>query len=74
MPWVLPTGPRMKVSHQILRLAVYLMVVFPKANFDIKIPTNLGTRCDTAGKCAIQWWWYAYNKQTYESCVDFIIA
>ncbi|KAF9445204.1 hypothetical protein P691DRAFT_282874 [Macrolepiota fuliginosa MF-IS2] len=45
-----------------------------ETNFDITIPTDLGTRCSVAGKCAIQWWWYAFNVQTYESCVDFVVA
>ncbi|KAF5349980.1 hypothetical protein D9756_009161 [Leucocoprinus leucothites] len=45
-----------------------------ETDFQITIPSNLGTKCNTAGKCAIQWWWYAFNVQTYESCVDFVIA
>ncbi|KAF9035246.1 hypothetical protein BJ165DRAFT_1511001, partial [Panaeolus papilionaceus] len=45
-----------------------------ETDFTVTIPTNLGTACQTAGACAIQWWWYAFNKQTYESCVDFVIV
>lgn len=42
-------------------------------DFTVTIPTTLGTACKTAGACAIQWYWYAPgNKQTYESCVDFV--
>ncbi|KAJ8455242.1 hypothetical protein ONZ45_g19002 [Pleurotus djamor] len=41
-----------------------------ETDFEVTIP-NLGTQCSTAGTCAIQWWWYAFNRQTYESCVDF---
>jgi len=43
------------------------------ADFQVQIPSDLDSKCDTAGKCAIQWWWYAFNVQTYESCVDFVI-
>ncbi|KAK4151631.1 hypothetical protein C8A00DRAFT_45206 [Chaetomidium leptoderma] len=43
-------------------------------DFNVTIPTTLGTACSTGGKCAIQWYWYASkNKQTYESCVDFYV-
>ncbi|KAF8990314.1 hypothetical protein BDQ17DRAFT_1470738 [Cyathus striatus] len=41
-----------------------------ETDFSVTIP-DLGTQCKTAGSCAIQWWWYAFNGQTYESCVDF---
>ncbi|RDB22383.1 hypothetical protein Hypma_010480 [Hypsizygus marmoreus] len=44
-----------------------------ETDFEVTIP-NLGTQCTKAGACAIQWWWYAYNGQTYESCVDFTTA
>jgi len=42
------------------------------ADFQVQIPSDLDSKCDTAGKCAIQWWWYAFNVQTYESCVDLL--
>lgn len=42
-----------------------------ETDFSVTIP-DLGTRCKTAGSCAIQWFWYAFNKQTYESCIDFV--
>ncbi|TFK64455.1 hypothetical protein BDN72DRAFT_846617 [Pluteus cervinus] len=45
-----------------------------ESDFNVTIPSNLGTTCSKAGQCAIQWWWYGYNKQTYESCVDFVVA
>ncbi|KAF8664112.1 hypothetical protein AX16_000802 [Volvariella volvacea WC 439] len=41
-----------------------------KSDFTVTIP-DLGTQCSQPGACIIQWWWYAYNRQTYESCVDF---
>ncbi|KIY63888.1 hypothetical protein CYLTODRAFT_470119 [Cylindrobasidium torrendii FP15055 ss-10] len=42
--------------------------------FEVTIP-DVGTQCAEAGACAMQWYWYATeNSQTYESCVDFVIA
>ncbi|KFA60086.1 hypothetical protein S40285_09294 [Stachybotrys chlorohalonatus IBT 40285] len=44
-------------------------------NFNITIPDNLGSVCTEGGNCVIQWYWYATgNRQTYESCIDFIVA
>lgn len=40
------------------------------ADFTVTIPATNGA-CATAGACAIQWFWWAYNGQTYESCIDF---
>lgn len=43
--------------------------------FSVTIPTDLGDQCNTAGVCALQWWWNAASiDQTYESCVDFVLS
>ncbi|OLN88021.1 hypothetical protein CCHL11_00270 [Colletotrichum chlorophyti] len=45
-------------------------------NFDVTMPANLpaGT-CTQAGQCVMQWFWFGTNaKQTYESCVDFVMG
>ncbi|GLB43010.1 putative lytic polysaccharide mono-oxygenase, cellulose-degrading [Lyophyllum shimeji] len=44
-----------------------------ETDFSVTIP-DVGTQCTKPGACAIQWFWYAYNHQTYESCVDFTTA
>lgn len=32
-------------------------------------------RCGVAGQCVLQWWWLGTGaKQTYESCVDFVMV
>ncbi|KAK1831845.1 hypothetical protein QBC39DRAFT_243734, partial [Podospora conica] len=32
-------------------------------------------RCGVAGQCVLQWWWLGTDaKQTYESCVDFVMV
>ncbi|KAF2498512.1 hypothetical protein BU16DRAFT_437867, partial [Lophium mytilinum] len=44
-------------------------------NFKIEIPSDLGSKCATAGDCVIQWWWDARSiDQTYEACVDFTVG
>ncbi|KAF2467731.1 uncharacterized protein BDR25DRAFT_327268 [Lindgomyces ingoldianus] len=44
-------------------------------NFDITIPSDLGSQCATAGDCVIQWYWDARSiDQTYESCIDFTVG
>ncbi|KFA52333.1 hypothetical protein S40293_00645 [Stachybotrys chartarum IBT 40293] len=44
-------------------------------NFNVTIPDTLGSVCTEGGNCVIQWYWYATgNRQTYESCIDFIVA
>lgn len=44
-------------------------------NFDVTIPTDLGSKCATAGDCVLQFWWDARSiDQTYESCIDFTVG
>ncbi|KAI1488730.1 chitin binding domain-containing protein [Biscogniauxia mediterranea] len=44
-------------------------------NFNITIPSDLGSQCATAGDCVIQWQWDAQSiDQTYQSCVDFTVG
>jgi len=45
-----------------------------QTQFDITIPTDLGSKCATAGDCVIQWYWNAESiDQTYEACIDFTL-
>ncbi len=52
--------------------------VLPANNtaFSITIPSNLANNeCTVAGDCVLQWFWFGTAaKQTYESCVDFVIV
>jgi len=42
--------------------------------FSVTIPRTLDGKCLSAGDCVIQWWWYGVGaKQTYESCLDFVL-
>ncbi|KAI5863048.1 hypothetical protein GGS23DRAFT_50364 [Durotheca rogersii] len=46
-----------------------------QTNFNVTIPQDLGGKCAVPGECVIQWWWYGTGaRQTYESCIDFIVA
>ncbi|ORY68417.1 uncharacterized protein BCR38DRAFT_481909 [Pseudomassariella vexata] len=46
-----------------------------QVDFNVTIPTDLGSACAEAGACVLQWWWYGTGaRQTYESCVDFTVA
>ncbi|CAG8386105.1 unnamed protein product [Penicillium salamii] len=46
-----------------------------ETSFKVTIPDDLGSQCDTAGDCVLQWYWYAESiDQTYESCVDFSLS
>ncbi|PMD60160.1 uncharacterized protein K444DRAFT_643130 [Hyaloscypha bicolor E] len=43
-------------------------------NFNVTIPTTLGSTCSVAGTCVLQWFWFGTAAdQTYESCVDMVI-
>ncbi|EUC61017.1 chitin-binding domain protein [Rhizoctonia solani AG-3 Rhs1AP] len=45
-----------------------------QTSFSVTIP-DLGSKCNTAGACVLQWWWDARSvDQTYESCVDFTLS
>ncbi|KAF2661024.1 hypothetical protein K491DRAFT_648331 [Lophiostoma macrostomum CBS 122681] len=53
------------------------LAVLPANNtaFSVTIPEDLGTQCQVAGECALQWFWFGTSAvQTYESCVDFVVA
>lgn len=45
-------------------------------NFSFRMPTSLAEgMCAQAGQCTMQWFWVGTQAmQTYESCVDFVMA
>ncbi|RDW66435.1 hypothetical protein BP6252_10070 [Coleophoma cylindrospora] len=44
-------------------------------NFNVTIPTTLGSACSVAGDCVLQWFWFGTAAvQTYESCVDMTVG
>ena len=55
------------------------LAVLPANNtaFSVTLPTasaELSAACAVAGQCVLQWFWFGTAaKQTYESCVDFVI-
>ncbi|KAK3353224.1 hypothetical protein B0T25DRAFT_518336 [Lasiosphaeria hispida] len=48
--------------------------------FGVTLPSGkageaVAAACPTAGSCVLQWWWLGTGaKQTYESCVDFVLT
>lgn len=44
--------------------------------FSVTMPTNLAaTDCAVPDDCVLQWFWFGTGaQQTYESCVDFVMA
>ncbi|KAF7717169.1 Lytic cellulose monooxygenase (C1-hydroxylating) [Penicillium ucsense] len=46
-----------------------------ETSFKVTLPTDLPSKCATAGNCVLQWYWYAQSiDQTYESCIDFTVG
>lgn len=45
-------------------------------DFTVTMPTNLAAdQCTQAGQCMMQWFWFGTKaQQTYESCIDFVMA
>ncbi|KAK3318212.1 hypothetical protein B0H66DRAFT_228229 [Apodospora peruviana] len=56
------------------------LAVLPANNtaFSVTLPAasaTLESACSVAGACVLQWFWFGTAaKQTYESCVDFVIG
>ncbi|KAF3014268.1 hypothetical protein E8E14_011111 [Neopestalotiopsis sp. 37M] len=43
--------------------------------FSVTIPQLEAGQCAQAGDCVLQWFWFGTSaQQTYESCVDFVLA
>jgi hypothetical protein len=46
-----------------------------ETSFSVTIPSDLGSKCATAGACVLQHFWDARSvDQTYESCIDFTVS
>lgn len=43
--------------------------------FSVTIPQMQAGQCVQPGACTMQWFWFGTNaQQTYESCIDFVMA
>lgn len=43
--------------------------------FSVTMPQLPAGKCKVAGECVVQWFWFGEAaQQTYESCVDFVMA
>jgi hypothetical protein len=42
--------------------------------FSVTMPSLTAGQCSQAGRCVLQWFWFGTAaKQTYESCIDFVM-
>lgn len=64
-------------TNQIIGLPLLVFDSYADENLAV-LPANntaeLSAACTVAGQCVLQWFWFGTAaKQTYESCVDFVI-
>jgi hypothetical protein len=76
---VVDTSSNTVIGDPLIYWSVYASVSTGVAanntDFSVTMPTDLGSKCATAGACVLQWYWYAESiDQTYESCVDFTVG
>ncbi|KAN0089589.1 hypothetical protein V8E51_019849 [Hyaloscypha variabilis] len=76
---IVNTKMNMQVGEPLITFTSYAdesLPVLPPNNtdFDVTIPTNIGSTCSIAGVCVLQWFWFGTKAaQTYESCVDMVV-
>ncbi|CAG8960101.1 hypothetical protein HYFRA_00010579 [Hymenoscyphus fraxineus] len=77
---VIKTSTNKAIGSPLIEFKSYAdesLPVLPANNtdFDVTIPTTLGADCTVPGDCVLQWFWFGTGaKQTYESCVDFVVT
>lgn len=78
---IVDTATNTVVGQPLISFDVYAdesLAQLPDNNtdFSVTMPTDLpATQCAVAGECVLQWFWFGTNaKQTYESCVDFVMV
>jgi hypothetical protein len=44
-------------------------------NFEVTIPSDIGSKCAEEGACVLKWWWDARSvDQTYMACIDITVG
>ncbi|KAI0125213.1 hypothetical protein BJ170DRAFT_636870 [Xylariales sp. AK1849] len=77
---VVDTATNTVIGDPLIEFASYAdesLAVLPanNTNFSVTIPELAAGQCTQAGACVLQWFWFGTAaKQTYESCVDFVMA
>ena len=78
---IINTATNTVMGPPLIQFASYAdekLAVLPEnnTNFNVVMPANLAAgTCTQPGQCTMQWFWFGTNaKQTYESCVDFVMA
>lgn len=77
---IVNTSSNAAVGGPLLSFDVYAdesLAALPPNNtdFSVTMPNVTAGACAAAGECVLQWFWFGTNaKQTYESCVDFVMV
>ena len=77
---IVDTATNTLVGEPLISFASYAdetLAQLPKNNtqFSVTMPADLGTKCQQPGECTMQWFWFGTGaQQTYENCVDFVMA
>lgn len=77
---IVDTATNTVVAGPLISFDVYAdesLAALPANNtdFSVTMPSVAAGTCAVAGECVVQWFWFGTNaKQTYESCVDFVMV
>lgn len=77
---VVSTATNAVIAGPLISFDVYAdesLAALPPNNtdFSVTMPNITAAACGQAGQCVLQWFWFGTNaKQTYESCVDFVMV
>lgn len=77
---IVDTATNTIVAGPLISFDVYAdesLAALPANNtdFSVTMPNVTAGACGVAGQCVMQWFWFGTNaKQTYESCVDFVMV
>ena len=77
---IIDTATNKAVGPPLISFASYAdekLAQLPANNtdFSVMVPQMAAGQCAVAGQCVMQWFWFGTKaQQTYESCVDFVMA
>lgn len=77
---IIDTATNTAIGAPLIEFASYAdekLATLPANNtaFSVTMPQLAAGQCAQGGQCVMQWFWFGTNaKQTYESCVDFVMA
>ncbi|KIW01839.1 uncharacterized protein PV09_06689 [Verruconis gallopava] len=77
---IVDTSTNTVIGEPLIEFASYADENLPalpanNTDFSVTMPQLADGQCAQAGQCTIQWFWFGTKaQQTYESCVDFVMA